>query len=136
MKISIEVPYRDLDAMGHVNNAVYLAYFELARQKYWDRLVGLKTFRDIGFVVARAEVDYRASAHLGDRLEVEIRCSRTGRSSFDFDYTITRAGELVARGKTTQVLWDWESNRKREFTADLRTRIARLEAEPRAGGEV
>ena len=34
MKVAIEVPYRDIDAMGHVNNAVYFSYFEFARQKY------------------------------------------------------------------------------------------------------
>ncbi len=133
MRVPVEVTYRDLDAMGHVNNAVYLAYFEYARQKYWDRLVGLKTFWDIGFVVARAEIDYRAPAHLGDRLEIEIRCPRTGRSSFDFRYTIRRGAEVIARGATTQVLWDWETGRKREFTEDLREGIRRIEGEEGSG---
>lgn len=128
MKVEVEVTYRDLDAMGHVNNAVYFAYLEYARQKYWDRLVGLKTFWDIGFVVARASIDYLASAHLGDRLEIEIRCPRTGRTSFEFHYTIRRGGEVVARGETTQVLWDWEKKVKREFSEELRGRIRRLEA--------
>jgi acyl-CoA thioester hydrolase len=134
MIIPIEVAYRDLDAMGHVNNAVYLAYFETARQKYWDRLVGLKSFWDIGFVVAHISIDYRVSASLGDRLEVEIRCPRVGQSSFDFTYEISRGGSLIAEGKSTQVLWDWQRREKKEFSPELRERIAALEAKAEGRG--
>jgi acyl-CoA thioester hydrolase len=130
MKIPIEVPYRDIDAMGHLNNAVYLSYFELGRQKYWDRLLGgLRTVFDIGFVVAAASIDYRRPVYMGDLLELEIRCPRTGRSSFEFDYVLRRAGQIVAEGRSTQVLWDWDARAKREFTEELRERIRRLETE-------
>ena len=129
MKVAIEVPYRDIDAMGHVNNAVYFSYCEFARQKYWDRVVGLKSFRDIGFVVASASIDYRRSAYMGDALEVEIRCTRMGRTSFDFSYRITCGGDLVAEARTTQVLWDWHTGQKREFSPELRDSIGRLERE-------
>ncbi|MBK6404207.1 MAG: thioesterase family protein [Holophagales bacterium] len=33
--VGVEVRFRDLDAMGHVNNAVYLTYFEQARLAFW-----------------------------------------------------------------------------------------------------
>jgi len=129
MKISIEVPYRDIDAMGHLNNAVYFSYFELGRQKYWDRVVGLRSFRDIGFVVASAAVDYRRPAYMGDVLDLETRCPRIGASSFDFTYVLRRGGETVAEGRSTQVLWDWDESRKREFTGELRDAIRRVETE-------
>lgn len=123
MRVEIEVPYRDIDAMGHVNNAVYLSYFEFARQKYWEAAVGVETYLDIGFVVASASIEYRRPARMRDRLEVEIRCPRIGASSFDFTYRITRDGALVAEGKSTQVLWDWRAGGKRVFTDALRTKI-------------
>ena len=123
MKVEIEVPYRDIDAMGHVNNAVYLSYFEFARQKYWEAAVGVESYLDIGFVVASASIDYRLPAKMRDRLEVEIHCPRLGASSFDFAYRITRGGALVAEGKSTQVLWDWRAGEKRTFTETLRRRI-------------
>ena len=129
MKVSIEVPYRDIDAMGHLNNAVYLSYCEYARQKYWDRLVGLKSIRDIGFIMASAAIDYRRPAYMGDRLEVDIHCSRVGNSSFDFTYRITRESEVVAEARSTQVLWDWHSDSKRAFTPALRDGIAAIERE-------
>jgi acyl-CoA thioester hydrolase len=128
MKIPIEVIYRDLDAMGHVNNAVYFSYFELGRQKYWDAVVGLKSVFDIGFVVASAAIEYRRPAYLGDLLELDVRCPRIGDSSFDFAYELLRKDESVAAGKTTQVLWDWDARAKRRFTPALRGRIAEIEA--------
>jgi acyl-CoA thioester hydrolase len=129
MRVSIEVPYRDIDAMGHLNNAVYLSYCEFARQKYWDRLVGLRNVFDIGFVMASASIDYRLPAYMGDRLEIEIRCGRIGNASFDFSYRITRGDDLVAEARSTQVLWDWDSQKKRPFTEELRSRIAEVERE-------
>lgn len=134
MKVAIEVPYRDIDAMGHVNNAVYFSYFEFARQKYWEAAVGLESHLDIGFVMASASIDYRLPAHMRDVLEVEIRCSRIGTSSFDFTYRITRGGALVAEGKSTQVLWDWHGGGKRTFTDALRARIEAFEKGAGAGG--
>ena len=131
MKVDIEVPYRDLDAMGHVNNAVYFSYFEFARQKYWEAAVGVETFLDIGFVMASASIDYRLPARMRDRLQVEIRCPRTGTSSFDFQYRITRGGEVVAEGKSTQVLWDWHGGGKRVFTDELRAKIRAFEENER-----
>jgi acyl-CoA thioester hydrolase len=129
LKVSVEVPYRDIDAMGHLNNAVYLSYCEFARQKYWDRLVGLKSVLDIGFIMASASIEYRRPAYMGDVLEIEIRCTRIGATSFDFSYRLTRGEELVAEARSTQVLWDWGSNAKRPFSEELRQKIARLESE-------
>lgn len=129
MKVSIEVPYRDIDAMGHLNNAVYLSYFEFARQKYWGRITGSRLTGDIGFIMASASIDYRKPAFMGDTLEVEIHCPRIGRSSFDFSYQITRGHELVAEGKSTQVLWDWDTRAKRDFSEELRSKIRELEEE-------
>jgi acyl-CoA thioester hydrolase len=128
MKLSVEVPYGDVDAMGHLNNVAYLRYMEWARQKYWLALRGSRDFLDIDFVVARAEIDYRASAYMGDVLEVEIRVSRMGTSSFDFSYRITGGGgRLLAEAKTTQVCWDWRTNEKTTLSPERREEIERFE---------
>jgi acyl-CoA thioester hydrolase len=128
MKVAIEVPYRDIDAMGHLNNAVFFSYCEFARQKYWDRVVGLKSYRDIAFIMASASIDYRRPAYMGDILEVEIHCTRIGSSSFDFSYRITRGEELIAEARSTQVLWDWDRGAKLPFSGELRARVAEVEA--------
>jgi len=128
MKISVEVPYGDVDAMGHLNNVAYFRYLEWARQKYWLALRRSSDYRDIDFIVARAEIDYRSQVRMGEVLEVEIRVPRTGRSSFDFQYRLTAAdGRLVAEGKTVQVLFDWEARRPKPFSPELRRRLEEFE---------
>jgi acyl-CoA thioester hydrolase len=131
LKVRVEVPYGDIDAMGHLNNVVYLRYLELARQKYWLAMRGSMDFLDIDFVVARCEIDYRSSSYMGDVLEVEIHVSRMGRSSFDFSYRITGAdGRLVAEAKTTQVCYDWRAKRKIPLSEERRREIAAFEDRP------
>jgi acyl-CoA thioester hydrolase len=129
MKLSLEVPYGDIDAMGHLNNVAYLRYLEWARQKYWLAMRRTDDFWKIDFVVARAEIDYRASAHMGDVLEIDIRVSRMGRSSFDFSYRVTGAGgELLAEAKTTQVCYDWDARASKPLSDERRREIKAFEA--------
>ena len=128
MKLQVEVPYGDVDAMGHLNNVAYLRYLEWARQKYWLAMRGSKDFWDIDFVVARAEIDYRSSVAMGETLDIEIRVSRTGNSSFDFAYSIHGPdGRLVAEAKTTQVCFDWKSRTKSALSQERRRQIEAFE---------
>jgi acyl-CoA thioester hydrolase len=131
VKLSVEVPYGDIDAMGHLNNVAYLRYLEWARQKYWLTMRGSMEFLDIDFVVARCEIDYRSSSHMGEVLEIEIHVSRMGTSSFDFSYRVTGSdGRLVAEATTTQVCFDWRHRRKAPLTTERRREIEAFEAGP------
>ena len=128
MKLQVEVPYGDVDAMGHLNNVKYLAYLEWARQKYWLAMRGSKDFLDIDFVVARIEIDYRSSVEMGEVLDIEIHVTRMGSSSFDFTYRVTGPdGRLVAEAKTTQVSFDWKSRRKTRLSEERRRQIEAFE---------
>ncbi len=129
MKLAIEVPYGDIDAMGHLNNVAYLRYLEWARQKYWLAMRHSDDFWKIDFVVARAEIDYRASAHMGDVLEIDIHVSRMGRSSFEFSYRVTgTSGAVLAEAKTTQVCYDWETRSSKPLSDERRREIEAFEA--------
>ena len=69
--------FRDCDAFGHVNNAVYLTYLEQARFAHWQRVMGT-TGISRTFILARVEFDYRAQATAGDRLIVRLRVIAVG----------------------------------------------------------
>ena len=128
MKLRVEVPYGDVDAMGHLNNVAYLKYLEWARQKYWLTMRKSTDFLDIDFVVARAEIDYRSSVSMGEVLEVEIHVTRMGASSFDFSYRVTDPdGRLVAEAKTAQVCFDWQSRSKKPLSDERRRQIEAFE---------
>lgn len=108
----VEVRFRDVDALGHVNHAVVVSYFEAARYAWWRGYLDGRDFRSEGFLIARVEVDYRVPIQLGEEVVVELRCPRVGRSSFDLDYRVLgRGGVLLAEGRTVQVMLDFAHGR-------------------------
>jgi acyl-CoA thioester hydrolase len=102
-----QVRFRDLDPMGHVNNAVFLTYLEQARIVFFEQQGLSVALADMNLVIARVEIDFRAPVRLGQEVEVAIRAARLGTKSFDFDYELTVDGEIVAEAKSVQVAYDY-----------------------------
>lgn len=128
--VPVEVMFRDIDAMGHLNNAVYLSYLEWARTKYWLSLQQSTDFRDIGFVVARVEIDYVSSAQMTETLLIGIRVEEIGIKSFVFGYEIVAAIEpvrVVARARSVQVLYEWSAKRSVPIDDALRAQLEQRE---------
>jgi acyl-CoA thioester hydrolase len=125
----IEVRFRDVDMMGHVNNAVYLTYFEVARAHYWRALGETESRRIRTYVVARAECDFLSPATLDDDLECLLRVVSFGRTSFVFEYLLRdrRSGRPVAEGRTVQVMYDYAAGRPRPLDEPFKEAIRRLE---------
>lgn len=125
---TLTVRFRDLDALNHVNNAVYLTYLEEARLAFSAEMgVDWARFHELGFVIARCEIDYRHPAVLGDTLRVELSVGDVGRSSFEFVYRMTRAGDgkLIAEARTTQVCFDFIHSRPARLPDTWRAALAR-----------
>ena len=119
-----QVLFRDLDAFGHVNNAVFFTYFEWGRALYWFALTGRSEPRDIAFIVAHAQCDFRRQIGL-EEIEIRTRIGEMRGSSFDFHTEIrTAQGELAAEGKVVVVLWDWARQSKIAIDDVLRRKIA------------
>lgn len=126
--VPLEVTWRDLDAAGHANNAVFLTWFEVGRTRYWLDLTGGRDPGDIGFIVARAECDFLRQLGLGDRIHVATRVGEMRGSSFDFLCEVRREGsELAARGKIVAVLFSWEKNQKIPISSELKDRVHALQ---------
>ena len=79
------VRFRDLDPMGHVNNAVFLTYLEQARVAFFSEMGAATGLEDMNMIVARVEIDFKAPVRLGQVVEVSVRTSRFGTKSFDLD---------------------------------------------------
>lgn len=126
----IEVRFRDLDALGHVNNAVYATYFESARIAYYQRLVGGSLDR-LGIILAELTISYKAPAHFGDELLVGVRVSRIGGKSFTMDYAIARVGDgaLIATGQSVLVAYDYAAGRSVPVSDEFRARVAEFQGE-------
>lgn len=121
----VEVRFRDLDALGHVNNAVYLTYFENARAAYWRMLVPDRP-TEYPFLVARAEIDFRASVEMDTPLVAELALARIGRTSFTFEYRLLSGERVMAEGRTVQV-WIGADGRPAPVPDWVRERVAAVE---------
>jgi acyl-CoA thioester hydrolase len=123
--VRFPVIFRDIDALGHVNNAAYFTFMETARTEYWLRLFGSNNLRDLGFIVAHAECDYKVAAKFGDEIEVTIRTSSIGNSSFIWDYEILNAkdGSIFALGKTIQVYYDYSRQKSLPVPEQVRAKL-------------
>lgn len=110
---TVEVRWRDLDAMNHVNNAVYFTYLEQARVHYLRELGLIPEMPSgVGFILAEARCQYTSPLTLGERVTVRIRVSDLGRSSFVFTYRMEgQDGRLVAEARSTQVCYDYGNQR-------------------------
>jgi acyl-CoA thioester hydrolase len=114
--VEIVVRFADTDAMGHVNNAKYLTYCEIARIQYWTDVTGepiaLGTEGAESLILAEARITYRAPAFHGEVVTVETRATRIGRSSFTLEHRLSACikGEtprLVAVSESILVRYDY-----------------------------
>jgi acyl-CoA thioester hydrolase len=128
VRCPVEVRFRDCDPMGHVNNAVYLTYLELARFAYWKAVEIGRLEGEVSYIMARVEIDFRASAKTGDALDVGIAISGFGRTSFTMEYEIRdQEARLVATAKSVQVTYDYAAGKAVPVPDSVRARIAEFE---------
>lgn len=124
MRFDLETRYNDFDTAGHVNNAVFLTYFEVARTKAWAALWGAR--RDVDYVLAEASVRYVSRAQLGEPLAIDIRTAEVRDKAWVWSYRVldSRDGRLVADGRTVQVMFDFGAGSAVPIPAELRSRLA------------
>lgn len=125
----IEVRFRDTDAMGHVNNAVYLTYLEVARQTYWKRFEAARDYADVPFVVARVVIDFRSPLLVKEVARVALRTAWVSRSSFGMIYTVHErdSERLVAEAESIQVTFDYATQQAVVVPGWLRSELERIE---------
>jgi acyl-CoA thioester hydrolase len=118
----VSLRWRDVDALGHVNHAVFLTYLEEGRDAFYVQVLG----RDPHYVVARVEIDLRAEIGYADRqLRVRIEVERVGTTSLTTrEAILTPAGVTAAEARVVTVLWDASARKPMAFAADERTRLA------------
>ena len=110
------VRFRDLDALGHVNNAVYLTYLEQAR-------VAFLTPQDADYtemILARCEIDFRDQVSFGETVEIALTPTRVGTKSFELGYEMKVGDRLVAEAMTVLAAYDYERSESRPLPESWR----------------
>ena len=127
-----EVLFRDLDAMGHVNNVAFMAFMEDARMQYWKVLRKEAGLKKVNFILAEVTCSYKSPAYLGETLLIGIRARNLGNKSFHFEYRIEEktSSRLVTEGSSIQVMYDYGQQKSVPLGERTRQTLASLERLP------
>ena len=123
----IQIRFADIDVMGHVNNAVYLSYFEMARVHYFKQILGEEwDWNSDGILLVRNEIDYLAPIFLHDSPEVSISVEHIGSKSFTLNYLITVKERIVTKGKSVMVSFNNVNNCTQLIPEKMKIRLMAL----------
>lgn len=125
---TIDIRFADLDAYGHVNNAIYFTYLEHARVKMFQEYFGAFLDSSLLFLVVRAECDYRLPITLNDSLQITLKVEQLRHSSFTFAYLLhDGGGREFATAKTVMVGYDPKAKKPAALPAEIRQTFAQLD---------
>lgn len=127
LSLDLTVRFRDIDAMGHVNNAVFFTYFEEGRKAFLEEVLGIHEPSEYPFILAHVHCDYVKPIRLGDSLCIHVRIGVVGSRKFSFKYKITvrnQASKIYATGESVMVLFDYEQNKSVPIPADILEKIS------------
>jgi thioesterase III len=124
---TIKVRGFHLDIYQHVNNARYLEFLEEARWQYLEESGDIEYFTSLGYAwaIVNININYRASAYMGDTLELSTELSKIGKKSAVFSHVITKQGtdKVVVDADITFVVLDQKTGKAVEIEGDLLTRM-------------
>ena len=130
----VTVRFRDIDVGGHAHHSEALMYFEEARWAYWREVLGRGSLEDVDYVLAEARVRWHKRVLWPQTVSVGVRVSRLGRKHFDLDYEVRgEDGSVLVSGTTTQVMFDYESERSMRMPDELRARLQEFDGPVGAG---
>ncbi len=132
-KIDIPIRFSDLDAYGHVNNAVYLTYFEIGRSGYWREAIGWDQSKT-GVILGRSEINYLKPLTLNDKISCYVRTTRIGNSSFDMMHVLVKhtpqGEEVCTTGKTVCISYDYHAAKSVQIPREERQRMIEYDEPP------
>ena len=128
-RFPVQVRWGDMDAFGHVNNAKYLTYLEMARIDYstslWQRS------RERGLIIAKIGIEYKLPLFAGDDVHVFTRTVRIGNRSFETEQWIMRREaeelQIAAQAFVTIVVYDYSANQSAPIPDAWRAAIRAFE---------
>lgn len=119
----IPVRFRDIDAMDHVNNAVYATYLEQARAEYFDEVVG-ESLAAVDTVLVSLSIEFHTPIDPGGNVTVALTVPELGDSAIPMEYEVRRGdGTVAATAETVQVPYDREAESSRPIPPAWREAI-------------
>jgi acyl-CoA thioester hydrolase len=128
-RMSLEVRFRDIDALRHVNNASFFTYLEEARIHYFIDLLHAEAFERLPLILAAVQIDFRSPILFGQVVDIGTRVDWIGTSSISMSHRMTASPDdrLVAEADTVLVCYDYQANRPTPVPDAWRTAFAAWE---------
>jgi acyl-CoA thioester hydrolase len=125
--LKIQVRFSDIDLMGHVNNAVYLNYFESARMYYLLAVLG-KDWDWIknGIILKSNEIEYIKPVFLNENPEVFVTLKHLGVKSFTLAYELRVDNEIKTIGRSVLVSFDFKQNNTKDLSQEFKLALNKL----------
>lgn len=128
----IQIRWKDLDALGHVNNAVFITYFEIARGQYMLEACPGWDWHKHMFLIGNVEANFKKELLLtAKNTQVLMRTSRIGTKSFVLEYAVLSEKDdqriVHATGSTTQIMFDIQTRKTIEVDEWVRTALKKFE---------
>ena len=125
----VDVRFRDLDILHHVNHVVYLTYVEQVRTQYFYEVLGIQvpSGNPTAFVIATVNCEYLLPLAWGDEVDVGWRITRLGRSSIQYIFELARGNDVVCRGNGVMVNADPRAGKSAPIPAEWRNGLATFE---------
>lgn len=125
---TIQIRFSDVDLMGHVNNATYLQYFELARMDFFKTLLGENwDWNAKGILLANNTIDYLKPVRLQDSIEIDTQCIKIGNKSLILEYNLYVIQEenkiKCTRGTSTLVCFDYTKEQTISVPAEFKNNL-------------
>ncbi len=129
VRAEIPVRFRDIDGLGHVNNAVIVTYLEITRETYRRKIGEFVDISDFGFLLARVECDFRKPIPYNTVVHAQVGCSRIGTKSWELVYRLESpdGATLWAEARTVQVVVDLATGATQEIPPKIRAVMQELE---------
>jgi acyl-CoA thioester hydrolase len=126
VRIELPLRHRDIDVLGHVNQAVYHELLEEVREALVRRALPDLPFT--GYVLAHVELDYRHEVRMSDRQLIgECRVAALGSSRIELEHRLRLDdGTVAVEGRAVLVAWDEQARRSRPLTDDERAALTAL----------
>ena len=107
----IQVRYSDFDMLGHINNATFVTYFEVARLYYFLEIGW--TLNDVSNVVAHLDIDFMTPILPQQEVYCRVRTTSLGSKSFQMNYELYSKKEdiIFARAHSVQVCFEKKSGK-------------------------
>ena len=121
--VDIDVRFRDIDALGHVNNAVYATYIEQARTRYFRDVLDVDISQSSN-VLASLSIDFRRPIELPDEaVTVTVELADLGRSSATMTHEIRVGDAVAAEAEATIVALDPETGKPAPIPEEHRDKM-------------